>query len=98
MKYYYDLHLHSCLSPPPGSAEQGPFLLGRSESPCARFSLRRETLGYCRRVLGRQARRLPVISKGVQRSITAISTSIPNTCRPCGGEDMTPANLAAILR
>ncbi len=31
MKYYYDLHLHSCLSPHPAQPGVGPFFLPRAE-------------------------------------------------------------------
>ena len=31
MKYYYDLHLHSCLSPNPAQPGGGPFFLPRAE-------------------------------------------------------------------
>ena len=31
MKYYYDLHLHSCLSPHPAQPGGGPFFLPRAE-------------------------------------------------------------------
>ena len=31
MKYYYDLHLHSCLSPHPAQPGEGPVILPRAE-------------------------------------------------------------------
>ena len=31
MKYYYDLHLHSCLSPHPAQPGGGPMFLPRAE-------------------------------------------------------------------
>ena len=65
MKYYYDLHLHSCLSPHPLSRAGAPFFsLGRSESALRRgFRSGENARARLPARFGRQARRLPVISK-----------------------------------
>ena len=98
MKYYYDLHLHSCLSPPPatpgGAPRVGPG--GGGFRPAARFSPRRKRSGApsgAFRATGTTPSRYLEKESYMKYYY---DLHLHSCLSPCGSEDMTPANLAAM--